>query len=80
MGKELAGKGDLILVLNSGSSSLKFGVYARGVSDEEPLLTGGAEGIGRDSGSLHIRSADGTALLTRDGIHESQSARAARAR
>ena len=77
MVKEPAGKGDLILVLNSGSSSLKFGVYARGtnhqgVSDEEPLLTGGAEGIGRDNGSLHIRSADGTALLTRDGIHESQ--------
>jgi acetate kinase len=43
------------------------------VSDEEPLLTGGAEGIGRDNGSLHIRAADGTALLTRDGIHESQS-------
>ncbi len=73
MAKETEVKGDLILVLNSGSSSLKFGVYACGASDEEALLTGGAEGIGRDSGSLHIRSADGKALLTREGIHESQS-------
>ena len=34
----LAGKDDLILALNSGSSSLKFGIYCRGASDEEPLL------------------------------------------
>jgi acetate kinase len=72
MGEELAGKGDLILVLNSGSSSLKFGVYYRGASDEEPLLTGSAEGIGRSSGSLRIRSADGKSLLQRDSSHESQ--------
>ena len=53
-----ARKDDLILVLNSGSSSLKFGVYyrARARSDEEPLLTGSAEGIGRSNGTLHIRS------------------------
>ena len=32
----------LILVLNSGSSSLKFGIYRRGATDtdEEPLLSG----------------------------------------
>ena len=45
-------KDDPILVLNSGSSSLKFGIYRRGASDEEPLLTGSAQGIGRDNGSL----------------------------
>src|SRR6266568_4730555 len=70
--EERAGKGDLILVLNSGSSSLKFGVYYRGASDEEPLLTGSAEGIGRSNGSLRIRSADGKSLLQRDSSHESQ--------
>ncbi len=71
---ERAGKGDLILVLNSGSSSLKFGVYFRGANDndEEPLLTGSADGIGRSNGSLLIRSADGKSLLQRDSSHESQ--------
>src|SRR6266567_513417 len=71
---ERAGKGDLILVLNSGSSSLKFGVYFRGANDndEEPLLTGSADGIGRSNGSLRIRSADGKSLLHRDSSHESQ--------
>jgi acetate kinase len=66
-----------ILALNSGSSSLKFGIYKRGpagggVTDEEPLLTGSADGIGRDNGSLRIRSSEGTPLLQRDWIHESQ--------
>jgi acetate kinase len=70
---DLAKKDDLILVLNSGSSSLKFGIYSRGTSDEQSLLTGSADGIGRDNGSLHIRSADGTSLLQRECIHESQS-------
>jgi acetate kinase len=72
MAKELAKKDGLILALNSGSSSLKFGIYRPGVADEEPLLTGSAEGIGRGNGSLHIRASDGTSVLQRDGIHESQ--------
>ena len=70
--EKLAGKGDLIIVLNSGSSSLKFGVYFRGANDEEPLLTGSAAGIGRDNGTLHIRSSSGERLLQRDGVLESQ--------
>jgi acetate kinase len=73
MAELLARKDGLILVLNSGSSSLKFGVYRRGVSDEEPVLTGSAEGIGRGNGTLNIRSCDGTTLVTRQRIHESQS-------
>ena len=59
MVEKLARKDDLIFVLNSGSSSLKFGVYHRGASDEEPLLTGSADGIGHSNGTLHIRSSDG---------------------
>jgi len=70
---ELTNKDDLILVLNSGSSSLKFGIYYRGSCDEEPLLTGAADGIGHNNGTLHIRSADGTSLVRRECIHESQS-------
>jgi acetate kinase len=68
-----ADKTSLILALNSGSSSLKFGLYYRGANDEEPLLTGSAEGIGRSNGSLHILDADGTLQVQRESIHESQS-------
>lgn len=73
MPNELAKNEGPILALNSGSSSLKFGIYQPGATDEEPLLTGSADGIGRDNGSLCIRSSDGTPLLQRDCIHESQS-------
>jgi acetate kinase len=73
LNKELARKDGPILVLNSGSSSLKFGIYIPGASDEEPLLTGGAEGIGRGNGALNIFAADGSSLLRREHIHESQS-------
>jgi acetate kinase len=70
--KEPAGKDDLILVLNSGSSSLKFGVYRLGVSDEEAVLTGRADGIGRKDGTFDIRSSDGKPLAQQEGIIESQ--------
>jgi acetate kinase len=78
MANESANKDGPILVLNSGSSSLKFGIYRRGatdlgVTDEDPSLTGSADGIGRDNGTLLIRSSDGKSLLQRDRIHESQS-------
>jgi len=60
------------LVLNSGSSSLKFGLFTRGADDEQLILEGSAENIGRDSGSLRIRNAAGEDLLRRDHILESQ--------
>jgi acetate kinase len=63
---------NLILVLNSGSSSLKFGIYGRSANDEKPLLTGSAEGIGHPNGVLHIRSSDGSELVARESIVESQ--------
>jgi acetate kinase len=72
MAASLADKHQLTLALNSGSSSLKFGIYRRGAVDEEPLLTGSADGIGHDNGSLHILSADGKSLVERECIHESQ--------
>jgi acetate kinase len=73
MAEELARNDGPILALNSGSSSLKFGIYRPGAADEEPLLTGSADGIGRESGSFRIHSSDGKPLLQRDCIHESQS-------
>jgi acetate kinase len=69
-------KDDLILALNSGSSSLKFGIYRRNAennNDEETLLTGSADGIGKDNGSLKIRAADGSSIAQRDSVQESQS-------
>jgi acetate kinase len=80
MAKKLAKKDGLILVLNSGSSSLKFGIYqpggkhraTDGAIDEEALLTGSAEGIGRSNGTLRIQASDGTSLLQSDRVHESQ--------
>jgi len=73
MGEASAIGGDLILVLNSGSSSLKFGLYQPGAADEEPVLVGSADGIGRGDGSLRIRWSDGKTIVRRDGIQESQS-------
>ena len=73
MVEKLPRKGDLILVLNSGSSSLKFGVYYRGASDEEALLSGSADGIGHSNGTLRVLSSGGQPLIQREGILESQS-------
>ena len=63
---------DLILVLNSGSSSLKFGVYRRGADDEEAVLAGSADGIGRGDGTFHILSSAGKPLVERESVLESQ--------
>jgi acetate kinase len=60
-----------ILVLNSGSSSLKFGLFkadetdqgAAGAHDETLLLEGSAEGIGRADGRLQVKSSDGSVLM-----------------
>lgn len=65
---------DLIFVINSGSSSLKFGLYTRGPADEQPLLTGSADGIGHANGSLQIRNAaSGEFLVQREHVLETQS-------
>jgi acetate kinase len=66
-------KHDLILVLNSGSSSLKFGVYCRDAGNEGPLLTGSADGIGRGNGTLDIRFPGGQPSIQSESILESQS-------
>src|SRR5277367_6208792 len=72
MVEEAAVEQSLILAINSGSSSLKFGVYQRGAIDEDPILTGSANGIGRNDGTLQLSSSDGKSLLQRKGIYESQ--------
>ncbi|CAE6734637.1 acetate/propionate family kinase [Paraburkholderia aspalathi] len=65
-----------ILVLNSGSSSLKFGLFTRSAhagGDETLLLEGSAEGIGRGDGSLRIKSPDGRVLVQEKDVLELQT-------
>lgn len=62
-----------ILVLNSGSSSLKFGLFAHAGGDESLLLAGSAEGIGRSDGSLRITAPDGRVLVQEERVLESQT-------
>ena len=62
----------LIFVVNSGSSSLKFGVYREGLADEEALVTGSADDIGHRDGTLRMRSASGETVAERAGALESQ--------
>ena len=52
-----------ILALNSGSSSLKFGLFTARDDQVRRLCSGAAEGIGSDSGSFWIRDAGGKTLL-----------------
>ena len=53
----------LILAVNSGSSSLKFGLYQPREGDPELILAGGASGIGRSNGNLLIQEPDGKKLV-----------------
>ncbi len=59
------GCGHRILAVNSGSSSLKFGLYRPPESSGDPvlLLAGGATGIGHTNGRLQIADAAGAALV-----------------
>ncbi|KND61991.1 Acetate kinase [Candidatus Burkholderia verschuerenii] len=61
-----------ILVLNSGSSSLKFGVFLPRDGDEHAWLSGSAKGIGRENGTLAIRSDDGSIDIAQNHLMESQ--------
>jgi len=53
---------ECILVINTGSSSLKFGLYAEQNGDEQVLLDGLADGIGQSSGTLEVKDAAGKEL------------------
>jgi acetate kinase len=53
-----------VLALNSGSSSLKFGLYRVGSSRIQMLLSGEAEAIGEEKSEFHARDAHENALLS----------------
>ena len=52
-----------VLVLNSGSSSIKFSIYEAGNGDRERLLEGAVDGIGTDLGKFWIKDANGSKLV-----------------
>ncbi|HEV7222187.1 MAG TPA: acetate/propionate family kinase [Pirellulales bacterium] len=57
-------RADRVLVINSGSSSLKFALFEMG-GGETLLLTGKLERIGLDQGTFQARDGDGQALVDR---------------
>jgi acetate kinase len=52
-----------VLVLNSGSSSIKFSVYEAGNGERRKLHEGAVDGIGTDQGSFWIKDAAGNKLV-----------------
>jgi acetate kinase len=52
-----------VLVLNSGSSSIKFSVYEAGDGQRTKLFEGAVDGIGTDLGKFWIKDADGNKLV-----------------
>jgi acetate kinase len=61
-----------VLAINSGSSTLKFGLFAREGDEERALVRGSAEGIGKDSGKLEIFDGDGKSLRSEQKKYASQ--------
>ena len=61
-----------MLALNSGSSSLKFGLYRVGSSQTEMLLSGEAESIGDKESKFHAQDSWGNTLLSETGSIRSQ--------
>jgi acetate kinase len=76
----------LILAINAGSSSLKFGLYApsavagpSNAPDETRILDGQADGIGRPSGKIELKDAAGKTLRAETVNFPSQDEALARA-
>ncbi|HZD45667.1 MAG TPA: acetate/propionate family kinase [Acidobacteriaceae bacterium] len=64
-----------ILTINSGSSSLKLGLYRADthIVDPQLLYRGATDAIGKPGGSLAITDAGGKTIHREDASHESQS-------
>jgi acetate kinase len=52
-----------VLVLNAGSSSIKFSIYEAGNGERSKLIEGAVDGIGLDLGKFWIKDAEGRKLL-----------------
>ena len=53
-----------VLALNSGSSSLKFGLYRGGSAETVTLLSGEAESIGEESARFHAQDSQARSLIS----------------
>jgi len=53
----------IVLVLNSGSSSIRFSVYETGDGEERKLHEGAVDGIGADQGKFWIKDSKGKKLI-----------------
>ncbi|HTU34376.1 MAG TPA: acetate/propionate family kinase [Candidatus Acidoferrum sp.] len=63
----------LILVINSGSSSLKFGLYTEQDNEEHPLVEGEADGIGHSNSKIELRDSSGGVIRSEDSRFASQA-------
>ena len=52
-----------ILVINSGSSSIKFSLFRATDAEKTVLFDGAVDGIGTTNGSFHVKAADGTKVV-----------------
>jgi acetate kinase len=52
-----------ILVLNSGSSSIKFSTFQATAAEKTALFDGAVDGIGTQNGSFHVKDADGKKIV-----------------
>jgi acetate kinase len=52
-----------ILVINSGSSSIKFSTFQGSAERRTALFDGAVDGIGTANGSFHVKAADGTRIV-----------------
>lgn len=62
-----------ILVINTGSSSLKFGLYEERNGEERLLLDGLADGIGRPAGTIELKDADRRVLRSESRSFKSEA-------
>ncbi len=68
----MSGMQSPILAINSGSSTLKFGIFVESEDGELALATGSADGIGKDSGKLEILDGSGKSLQKQEKKYPSQ--------
>ncbi len=52
-----------ILVINSGSSSIKFSIFQAAAAKKTMLFDGAVDGIGTANGSFHVKAANGTKVV-----------------
>lgn len=65
-------KDSLVLAINSGSSSLKVGVYCNRDGDVSARVSGSVSGVGHTDGRLKLEDTDGKTLLDRQYTSPSQ--------